>query len=274
VVAGPWSCPVCRHPLLLDDAARTWRCAAGHTFDVARQGYVNLVRRGTRRASGDSVEMVRARQAFLATGAYDRVGDAVNAAVANAADGGPVDVLDVGCGEGYYTRRLTVEGRVAGVDLSRPAVAAAARQQPGGWYAVASAFDLPVPDRSVDVLISVFGPVAGSEFARVGRPGGAVIAVHPGPRHLDTLRALVYEEPVAHETKDPLRQVEAFRRSSSERLSYALTVPSAEVATQLLTMTPYRWHAGRDIQSRLDALGGLDTQVDVFVSTYRLARAP
>lgn len=254
---------------------------------MARQGYVNLLRTGGKqRPPGDSGEMVRARHAFLATGAFRRVSDRLNDVVGRIAAGvvaaGEVpEVLDVGCGEGYYTRRLAAavadgwgEARIAGIDLSRPAVAAAAREHRRGWYAVASAFDLPVPPATVDVVMSVFGPIAAGELARIVRPSGAVVAVHPGPDHLLALRQLVYEEAVPHEVKEPLRaEAERFRSTGSIRITYPLPAASVETSKQLLGMTPYRWHAGRDIVERLEAVGGLSTSVDVVISTYERTRS-
>jgi 23S rRNA (guanine745-N1)-methyltransferase len=183
-------------------------------------------------------------------------------------------LVDVGCGDGYYTRGAAQQSAVtvAGVDIAKAAVAAAAGQHRGGWYAVASAFDLPLDDGCVDLLLSVFGPVAPDEFARVVRPGGTVVAVHPGPRHLEQLRALVYDEPQPHETKDPLRGLPGtFTRTDLAAVRYPLAIDSSEVAGQLFAMTPYRWHAPRDIYERLAQRGGLDTEVDVMISTYRKA---
>jgi 23S rRNA (guanine745-N1)-methyltransferase len=237
---------------------------------------------GKTRQPGDNAEMVQARHAFLATGAFERISDRLNDAVrriaaALAPEGGVSEILDVGCGEGYYTRRLaaalgdamSAPARIAGVDVSRPAISIAAQRHRRGWYAVGSAFELPVPPASVDIVVSVFGPIAGMELARILRPSGAVIAVHPGPGHLYALRQLVYEEAVPHEVKDPLRaEATRFRPTGSRHVTYPLHVSSVAASLQLLAMTPYRWHAGRDIDERLEALGGLATEVDVVLSIY------
>jgi 23S rRNA (guanine745-N1)-methyltransferase len=116
--------------------------------------------------------------------------------------------------------------------------------------------------------------VVSAELARVVAPGGTVIAAHPGPEHLWALRQLVYEAPVRHQVKDPLRDAgEWFDAVSDSTVSYSLVVDDAGATMDLLTMTPYRWHAPRDIADRVagatDAAGRVTVEVDVVVSTYR-----
>lgn len=269
-------------------------CEQRHSFDVGRQGYVNLLVAGQRRSRnpGDAKEMVEARHRFLASGRYDRVSDGLahlaQRGVVAAAErgGGPPLILDVGCGEGRHTRRVADvigEGRggldpvpvvVAGLDVAKPAVALAARLHPEGWYAVASAGDLPVATASVDVALDVFGPVVSNELARVVRPGGLVVAAHPGSGHLASLRALVYEQPRPHEAKDPLRDApELFRRVGTMTVTFPVTITDASLLADLFTMTPYRWHAPPAFAERLEVeagrAGGFETEVDVVLSSYR-----
>jgi 23S rRNA (guanine745-N1)-methyltransferase len=163
---------------------------------------------------------------------------------------------------------------VAGVDVSKTAVALAAGAHRGGWYAVASAADLPVPTGSVDVALDLFGPVMADELARVVRHGGAVIAVHPGPDHLGALRHLVYADARPHDVKDPLRgSGESFVPAGSARVTFPVVIGDGDGALDLFAMTPYRWHAPPDIGDRLAAeaaeAGGFRTQADVVVSSYR-----
>ena len=113
--------------------------------------------------------MVGARGRFLASGAYDPI----SATVAKAVSGtGPSVLVDVGCGEGHHTRRLDA-GAILGVDVAKAAVAVAARSHPAGWYAVATASALPLPERSVDAAVSIFSPIFAEELAQVVRPGGS-----------------------------------------------------------------------------------------------------
>ena len=285
-------CPVCREDLRVAPGGLV--CPSGHRFDEARQGYVNLLVAGQRRSRqpGDTKEMIAARHRFLSSGAYDRVGDAVahvthRAAVAAAERGGGVPlVLDVGCGEGRYTRRAAasiatgggaadaVVAVVAGIDVAKPAVAIAARLHPAGWYAVASAGQLPLPPASVDVAIGVFGPVLAGELGRVVRPEGTVVLAHPGAAHLASLRTLVYDDPRPHAVKDPLRDAgELFTKVGTMTVTFPIVISDGAQLNDLFAMTPYRWHAPPGIAERLDAEagrpGGFETEVDVVVSTYR-----
>ena len=256
-------------PLGRPDPSR-WACAAGHSFDVSREGYVNLLlTRGRKsRAPGDDAEMVRARRRFLSTGAYDPLTTALAAMVG--AGGGEV-VVDVGCGEGHHTRALAAP-MVLGVDVAKPAVGAAARAHPSGWYAVASAADLPLDDASVDTVVDVFGPIFAGELARVVRPGGIVVTAHPGPRHLVELRALVYDRVQLHEVKPPLRHdPDRFEQLSSEPLHWELTVAGPAALGDLFAMTPYRWHGPPDIDHRIETAGagGFVATAEVQLTCYR-----
>ncbi|GAC1387187.1 MAG: 23S rRNA (guanine(745)-N(1))-methyltransferase [Acidimicrobiales bacterium] len=284
---------MCREELL--GAPGHLACARNHTFDVARQGYVNLLTAAQRRSRqpGDTKEMVDARRRFLASGAYDRISDAVTHVVQRAGTaaasrwpGGRPLLLDIGCGEGHHTRRIDaalrsgaggldpVELDIAGIDVSKAAVALAARAHPSGFYAVASAADLPLADGSVDIAVNIFGPVIADELARVVRRDGTVVVAHPGPVHLSALRALVYDDPRPHEIKDPLRHSsEHFARVGTMTVTFPVVVLDRRLAQDLFAMTPYRWHAPPDIVTLLTAAaegpGGFETRADVIVSTYR-----
>lgn len=190
-------CPVCKGEL--DEDGRRWRCADGHAYDVAKEGYVNLLitHQRRQREPGDSADMLRHRRAFLDAGHYAPLKEALAALV-------PPDaaVLDVGCGEGYYTRDLP--NPLWGVDIAKAAVRMAAKRgRPGARYAVASAYDLPVVDAAADVVLSVFAPLHSPEFERVLRAGGRVLVAAPGPRHLDGLKARFSKRPRSTRPRGP-----------------------------------------------------------------------
>lgn len=269
-LVGAWCCPVCRDMLALSEDNRRWACPAGHSFDVAREGYVNLLLAGRRRSRqpGDSPEMVSARRRFLATGTYDPLSAAVAQLVAGEQPG---VLLDVGCGDGRHTRAV-VAPTVLGVDVAKSAVACAARAHPAGLYAVASAADLPLRGSVVDVAMSVFGPIIPDELARVVRPGGVVVAAHPGAAHLEGLRSMVYPRARPHEVKPPLRGAgEWFAQIGSMSVTFPVTVTDVAGLRDLFAMTPYRWHAPPDIDDRIAAAVSprFETRADVWITTCR-----
>lgn len=255
-----FSCPLCGGAL--EREVHVCRCPAGHSFDVAREGYVNLLPANFRRskAPGDDAQMTAARTRFLDGGWYAPLRDTLCALTERYAPAGGA-LLDAGCGEGWYTRALAEVmgrkgGRTAGVDLSRPGVKRAARRCPGGEFAVASVYRLPVPDAGADLLVDCFAPLAAEEFARVLRPGGTFLYVVPGPRHLWELKQVLYETPYENEEK----------REEYPGLRYLDVVPSETAFTledgadirALLHMTPYFWRTPAAGAARLEALERLE----------------
>lgn len=193
----PLQCPVCDEPLI--DQTKSWRCANGHSFDVAREGYANLLRPHKRLPDtvGDSPEMLRARREFLAEGFYDPLSDLINSLVLTAVARQPTPVVvDVGCGEGYFLRRLAQqmtgqEMALFGVDIAKTAVRMAAKQMGGhGRFLVADVYDkLPIADHAAQVLLNIFAPRHPAEFARILASEGCLLVVIPAPDHLQSLRA-------------------------------------------------------------------------------------
>lgn len=257
-------CPTCRQ--LLARAGPAYRCDAGHSFDVAAEGYVNLLVKKASRQPGDSPEMVRARRRFLRAGAYQPVADAVKEALASSRG----LLLDAGCGEGWYTAQLRApEREVVGVDVAKTAVRFAAKADPEGTYAVASVFDIPLGDGAASAIVTIFGPVDADEFARVLAPDGTLVAVHPGPDHLRGLRALVYDNPTQHEVKDPLRHApDLFMPLGRHEARGSFHLGSNEEVMALLAMTPYYWKLDDAARARFAAVDELDLDLDVLLTTY------
>jgi 23S rRNA (guanine745-N1)-methyltransferase len=178
-------CPVCEDTLTRPDA-RTLRCARGHAFDLARQGYASLTT-GRTAHPGDSAEMVAARESFLAAGHYAAVAEALNAAV------GPCAglIVDAGVGTGYYLAHLLdrlPEAIGLGLDLSKAALRRAARAHPRAGAARVDLWRrLPLADAAASLIVNVFAPRNGPEFRRVLRPDGALLVVTPAAGHLREL---------------------------------------------------------------------------------------
>lgn len=267
------TCPVCGGALA--DAGGSLRCGAGHSFDKAKQGYVNLLLRAQSggRRHGDDKRMVEARRAFLDTGCYAPLRDAL-CAMALEFTAGPVRLLDAGCGEGYYTAALAELLRqqglcphVAGIDISKEALQEAAKRDRQSEYAVASCFHLPVGDGSVDLLLSVFAPYCGEEFLRVLRPGGSFLMVIPLENHLYGLKQAIYEKPYRNEVKP--YDLPGFRLEECRELRYQITLHGQEEIESLFMMTPYYYKTGAADQQKLLTKTTLTTPAEFAVLRYK-----
>jgi 23S rRNA (guanine745-N1)-methyltransferase len=194
-------CPHCGAALAPQGGAV--RCAAGHSFDIARQGYLSLLPGDAELGSADTAEMVAARERFLEAGHFDPLADAVAAAAERALHRRPDGcILDLGAGTGWLLSRVleAAPGRAGlALDLSKHALRRAARAHERIGAVAADAWrPLPVRNRAVALALSVFAPRNGAEIARVLRPGGALIVVVPTGRHLielvETLDLLTVDE--------------------------------------------------------------------------------
>ena len=282
--AGILRCPHCHGSL--QRLGRTLRCVHGHSFDIARRGYVNLLPSAHRHSKdpGDNREMILARRRFLDGGFFDPIADAVTGAVAAAlvnADGeAKRSVLDAGAGEGYYLARLrpslsSPTTALYGVDISRHAVQFATHRSKEATWLVASIVDLPVTSASVDVILSVFSPLAPVEFQRVLRPTGTLIIVAPGPRHLYSLRQHLYPEVFLHESEQFLATLAtAFAPVSESLLRYEIELPTRQHVSDLLTMTPFGWNVDQARREAAEAGAPLRTAVEVIIRHLRPLPAP
>jgi 23S rRNA (guanine745-N1)-methyltransferase len=260
-----YRCPLCATPLVAE--LRRAICSNGHSFDRSREGYINLlVRQRGHRSPGDPLEMVRARRAFLDAGYFAPLRNALLGRVS------PGSVLDIGCGEGYYTRSLRSSPRrwVGAVDISKDAVRLAARRSKDVHYAVANAFDLPVLDASIDNAVIVFGPNPATEILRVLSPSGQVVVVGPGPGHLFQLKERILAHAVLHPMRVPMGRDPHLEVVEALRLSYEVTVGQPHLDA-LVEMTPYRWKLND--RRPLAHVDELSVTADFLVGVLRLAKA-
>lgn len=261
-------CPICDREL--ETGEKTWRCPAGHSFDVARQGYVNLlpVQQKHSAAPGDSAEQVRARRSFLQKGFYAPVAETLSQLAGKEKTR---SVLDVGCGEGYYLRelkkRLPLEETV-GVDISRDAVRLAAGADKESVYLTATASHLPLADASADLVTSLFALTVAEEFHRVLAPGGRLLLVTAGREHLLALRRLIYREVFEREEKKP-EVFTGFRLEEEKTLEFSFTLENKEDIQALLGMTPHVKRISAEGAARAAAAEILRDQAQVCFRVYR-----
>jgi 23S rRNA (guanine745-N1)-methyltransferase len=267
------ACPMDGLPLTREQGS--WRCSTGHSFDIARQGYINLLPVQNKRSKdpGDSKEMVLARQAFLSAGYYqpiaDAVSDLVNASV-------PADrtasILDAGCGEGYYLRAITKTRstnsgsplHLTGLDISKWAVIAAARQDKNADWIVGSNANLPLLPASQDIILCMFGFPVYQEFNRVLTADGILIKVDAGPDHLIELREVIY--PSIKAANQPEDTPPGFTLLEQRTLRYTIKLSSQMQISRLLTMTPHLYRINAEGRARAEALSEISLTVNVQIN--------
>lgn len=266
-------CPVCGG--LLVPASRSLRCDAGHSYDLAKQNYVNLLMRNQSSAKrhGDDKLMVAARREFLDAGYYAPLRDALCTLAAGYA-GKDAILLDAGCGEGYYTAAVRLAMCAAGgcagavgVDISKAALVAAAKRDPALTLAAAGISALPLDSGSCDVLLNVFAPADDREFLRVLRPGGVLLKAVPLERHLWELKQAVYDRP--YENPAPDYTPAGFAPPERKDICARITVAPQRQIENLFMMTPYYYKTGRADQAKLAALESLETEIAFGVLALR-----
>lgn len=269
------TCPLDGLPLIRQSTA--WQCPGGHSFDIARQGYVHLlpVQKKRSKDPGDSKAMVAARQRFLNAGYYRCIAGALNQAVLQALTTN-VACLDAGCGEGYYLRQLGqavpkgIDMKVIGLDVSKWAVLSAAKQDPAPSWVVGTNAQVPVPESSLDRVFCVFGFPVFDEFARVLRPAGRLVMVDPGPDHLRELRDIIY--PCVTERPAGKRAVpESFQVVSRETVRETIVLEDGSSIADLLAMTPHLYRAPAEGLARAAELTRLQLTLDVRIQVLELA---
>jgi len=241
------TCPICTTALSAVDNGVV--CPAGHRFDRARQGYLNLlpVQHKNSRDPGDNQAMVEARRDFLNAGHYAPVAKRL---AELAAERAPARWLDIGCGEGYYTAQIAAalpDADGYALDISREAVKRACRRDPNITWLIASMARVPLPDDSCQFLASVFSPLDWHEARRLLSPGGGLMRVGPTREHLMELRERLYDEVREYVDDKHLMQVPAdMQLQHSETLRFTLSLVDAQARANLLAMTPHGWRASAE----------------------------
>ena len=271
------ACPLDGAPLQRQGGSL--RCANGHCFDVAAQGYTNLlpVQNKRSRDPGDSKEMVAARRRFLESGAYQPIAAAVSQAVLADLPPGSLACLDAGCGEGYYLRQLADAAErsseqqtlaLLGLDISKWAVISAAKRDKRSNWIVGSNANLPVPTAALDRVLCMFGFPVYAEFARVLKTGGLLLQVDAGPDHLRELRETIYPTLKAERTT-PTAIPDGFTPDTTESIRYSLDLVGQAQIADLLAMTPHLYRATAEGRAKAAALTALTVTVDVRLNCLR-----
>ena len=265
-------CPIEASPLAIDGASLV--CEHGHRFDVARQGYVNLLGPKDKRSKdpGDSKKMVLARTAFLGADFYQPLADAcldITLDYCSRVADGHITLMDAGCGDGYYLHHVqknlshNLRGRISlvGFDISKWAVQQSAKRCDGTWF-VGSNRHIPMANSSVDLLFDMFGFPDYSSFLRVLAPGGRLVRLTPGDQHLIQLREIIY--PNIKSPTERSSYPEILRVVAEKRISYEMTLGSEDL-NNLLLMTPHMFRSTPDRRQKALNHDELSLTVDVVI---------
>jgi 23S rRNA (guanine745-N1)-methyltransferase len=284
VKAHNLACPIDGEPLACH--GRQLVCDNGHAFDIARQGYVNLlpVQHKRTKHPGDSKAMVLARTQFLNSGFYEAIANQLNKLVYTQITAGKeTALLDAGCGEGYYFNALlsylsdkeaATDLSFIGLDISKEAIAQASKRNRQISWVVGTNRRPPVADESIDIILCLFGFLSVDGFIKVLKPGGKIIIVDPGPEHLKELREIIYPEiKKSYPVSSLPTENTGFSLVNREVLKFKVNLNNNEQINNLLIMTPHFYRAskaGREVACNLQQL---DLTVDVVFSVLEKARA-
>ena len=260
-------CPVCGEKLNRQD--RSYVCPNRHSFDMARQGYVNLLTVQQKHSlnPGDTREQVLSRRAFLEGGFYEPIADALCSAAKELEAKDPI--LDVGCGEGYYCTRLAaaLKAELTGLDISKEAVRCAAAKYKGHQWVCGTAAHLPVADGSVGTLTSLFALTLPEEFSRVLAKDGLYFQVLAAQDHLLGLKSIIYPELKLKE-KDSVPELPGFERIQTIPVRFTFTVEREQVQN-LLSMTPHVYRISKEGAERLAATDKLTDTASAVLNVFR-----
>ncbi|PKG39256.1 23S rRNA (guanine(745)-N(1))-methyltransferase [Psychromonas sp. Urea-02u-13] len=269
---SPFICPLCQSAF--SQTNNTQICENNHHFDIAKEGYLNLLPVNAKNSKnpGDNKEMMMARRTFLNSGGYLPLAERLTTLVQQLlADKDQATLLDLGCGEGYYTdflaSHLPESTIINALDISKVAVRYAAKRYKAINFCVASAYDVPLENDSLDALIRIYAPSLDSELQRLIKQDGYLITVTPAPRHLFELREKIYEQVNAHLSENEAPA--GFTKVEQINLNYPLNISDAQILKDLIQMTPFAWKFNDEKMQALLAEEKWKIECDFNIEIYQ-----
>lgn len=272
-------CPVCN--LSLEKKEKQWVCLNNHSYDIASKGYINLLLANQKKTKdpGDSKEMMEGRKDFLNRGYYHTFSDRLNEIIISNISRENINILDAGCGEGYFLSRLkeaicinksnsiiSKQVNFFGVDISKSAVTYAVRRDKRINFIVSSNFNLPIMANTMDVIIRNFAPSDTCELKRVLKDNGKLIVVTPGIEHLYGLKEILYVNARKHEEKETT--FEGFKLTQRAEVKYNIHLEDRESVKNLIRMTPYYWTFDNAMREKASDTSKLSTALHFKISVY------
>lgn len=255
-------CPVCGLPLSV--SSNTYKCVNNHSFDIAKEGYVNLLRNQRSGDSiGDSKQSARSRRDFLNKNYYRPLQNSLTELFADKQG----SLLDICCGEGYYTSALGENAalQVYGFDISKEMIRLASKRG-NATYFVANLATIPVADESFDYAVHLFAPFQEKEFTRILKKGGKLYTVIPGKNHLYGLKQVLYDLPYYNDENLP--ETSCLRLCGKKKVSGQILLSCPEDIMAVFQMTPYYYRTSEQDKKKLACLNALETEVSFVIAEY------
>ena len=260
-------CPLCANVLFPQE--KSYCCDNKHTFDLAKEGYVNLlpVQFKQSKNPGDNKAMVNARRDFLEKGYYQPLAEKLVSLYDKFAKKTAV-MLDAGCGEGFYTHQHKNDNnQIFGIDIAKEAVKKAAKKYKTCQFSVGTLSHLPFAEQTIDWILSIYAPILEEEFTRVLAEQGYLLTVTPGKNHLTQLKQLIYREAKAHdETKEPITGLSLVHQ---ENLNYQMTLAKGLDTYNLLMMTPFAFKATEQVLETIKSVDNFQCEADFLIRVYQ-----
>lgn len=264
-------CPVCGEVLRLCD--KTYKCKNNHSFDLSKNGYVNLFQGKGVKIHGDDKVMIKARTDFLEGGFYENLRTEICRLSDKFTTKSP-KIIDCGCGECYYTEKihstLLENGKspeISGIDISKFAIISGAKRSKALKLCVGSVFHLPFKSGEFDLLVTLFAPFCREEYLRVLKDNGIMIMAIPLENHLWELKQAIYEKPYKNKPTD--LEIEGFELVEKSVLKNRISLYSNAQIQNLFSMTPYYYKTSHTDRQKLEGLDTLETQTEFMVLVYQ-----
>ncbi len=264
------ACPKCHLPLQLD--GKSLKCENKHTYDIAKQGYINLLLNQDKACNlpGDNKESLLCRKHHLNKGYYDLIAQSVIDTIKEYRDETPMHLLDLGSGEGYYTykfKQAFPNDDLYGLDISKDGVAMSTKYTKDICWIVGNSKNIPIQDHSLDFITALFTVVNVDELKRCLKEGGYVVHITANNHHLIEFKEVIYEE-VKIKSDEFIRL--PFETIISKDIKQTIHLENREDTLNLLKMTPHFYHIKKERRYVLDELEDFDVTIDIKLTLYKV----
>lgn len=266
-------CPVCKVDLIKKD--KIFACENDHHFDISKHGYVNLLMsaRSKHKRHGDDKLMLISRSDFLDKGYYDiLLNSLIDIMSSHISD--DINILDAGCGEGFYTANImkyldntNINYKITGIDISKDALKISNKRNKKINLVVSSIVDIPIRDKSLDIILNIFAPASSQEYYRTLKSGALLIKVIPLEKHLWDLKVKIYDEPYENKIDD--LEIDGFKLEQKVEIKENINLQNNEDIVNLFKMTPYYYKTKKEDQEKINTLTNLDVGLEFLILVYK-----